>query len=94
VTQVAVSAVRPTPSAEGEGVGLGAGGREGELQRALADLTVLTHELVEASGSQRAVPVGVDVDPVVRPRRFAVETDAEGDRFGVCTPSTTRPSSR
>ena len=49
---------------ERERVGLGAGLLECDLQRALANLVTLAHELIEAAVLEQAVPVLVDVPAV------------------------------
>src|ERR1700733_6693282 len=66
---------------EGEDVRLGAGLAEGDLERPLENLALLTDELVAAAAAEQAVAVGVGVRAVRRSGGLAVDEDPERDRL-------------
>src|ERR1700733_10093574 len=69
---------------EGEDVRLGARLAEGDLQRPLENLALLTDELVAAAAAERAVAVGVGVGAVRRTRGPAV--DQHPERYRLAAP--------
>src|SRR5215471_11695925 len=66
-------------SAERERIGLHARIEELDLERAVGDLAVLPHQLVEALAVDRTLAVGIGVGAVVGAGRLAVDGHAEAD---------------
>ena len=70
-----------TASAEREDVGLRVRSSKGRHQGAVANLAVLTDELVHASAVESPVSLFVNVDPSASTGRLAIEGHSERDRF-------------
>src|SRR3954469_25880718 len=72
------------PLAERERIGLNTGIQKLDLEMSIRDAARLPDQLIQARSGGAAVALGVNVNPVRRARRLAVDADTKSHRGSRC----------